>query len=80
MLQPLRGQTVCLDCPSEGADCTVQNEVDLLDGWYRDTGVPAGADDEAKTDTAYNISYAIAGSVEDLDQAAHEKTLNTYLQ
>jgi len=34
-LQPAAGQTECEACPLEGVDCTVQDQVMLLQGWFR---------------------------------------------
>ena len=50
---------MCLPCPWEGVDCTVQTEVKLLDGWYRDTGEAIIAESAANP-AIFNISVSLA--------------------
>ena len=42
-LQPLAGQTSCVECPAAGVDCTVQSAVEVLEGWYRPDANASGA-------------------------------------
>ena len=41
MLQPMPGQAICEACPLEGVDCTVQDQVLLLTGWFRPAAPPS---------------------------------------
>ena len=70
-LQPSAGQTSCLPCPDDGVDCTVQDRVDVLPGWYRPT-----AEVEA---TQIALTLTVAGTVEAFNASAFEASLRAAL-
>lgn len=63
-LQPLRGQTSCLPCPGMGADCTVQDRVEVQPGWFRPVNA-SGA--EGDTIASFNISFVAPGLIDAFD-------------
>ena len=62
-LQPRAGETRCVACPPEGVDCSLQDRIEVLPGWYRhiatsaatateDADADADDDDDVSADAA----------------------------
>ena len=84
-LQPLRGQTACVPCPTAGVDCALQDRVEVLSGWYRafDSTSPDSSADAslaATSDGDLELTFSVAGDLTDTTHATVEAGLRSYLQ
>jgi len=85
-LQPLRGQTRCVACPSQGVDCTVQDRVETLPGWFLNASAFMAAAATAATTAAtstetslYTIGVTVAGTIDNFDASAFGSSLRSVI-
>ena len=76
-LMPLSGQTECVPCPDNGVDCAVQDQIEVLEGWYLGTN---GTARTPKGATTYAIAVTAAGSLEAFDSVAFAARMRARLQ
>ena len=75
----MAGQTACVPCPAAGIDCTQQDRVEVLPGWYRafgatDSSLAAGGDGGE-----LELDFSVAGDLDDTAQSTIEAGLREYL-
>ena len=85
-LQPLPGQASCVACPSSGVDCTVQDRLEVLPGYFLDFNVSAlmadsaAAAPEAVNSGIYTISVTVASTIDAFDNSTFETRLRAFLE
>ena len=80
-LQPLAGQVECLPCPRDGVDCTVQDRVQVLPGWFLDadeTQLP-GQHSGGGGASTYTIELTVAGDIDGFNSTAFDASLREFL-
>ena len=79
-LQPLRGQASCLPCPPRGVDCTVQDRIAVLPGWFLASSSDATAQTTTTTTTVtVTVGIVVAGSIDAFDAGAFEASLRRHV-
>jgi len=80
-LQPLRGQASCLPCPPRGVDCTVQDRIAVLPGWFLASSGDATVQTTTTTTTTTTVTVGIvvAGSIDAFDAVAFEASLRRHV-
>ena len=77
-IQPLAGHTVCLPCPSEGVDCTVQDRFEVLPGWFLPAATHANGSLSSAAST-FTAGLVAAGAIDAFEGAAFEAQMRALL-
>ena len=73
-------------CPASGIDCTVQDRLEVLPGYFLDFNVSAlmadsaAATPEAANSGIYTISVTVASTIDAFDNSTFETRLRAFLE